>query len=258
MFWLCMCNHRTDFKKPQTQRALQTLRLVHFRSSFAATRRARRSDENTGSWRDALSRRRTAGLSKERVKVSFEKCDQTLSSGQGPPLLCVLQYQSSMVLDHQRTSALIRWWLGVCGAQRLNFHLPLTPASLRRWLTIIAPRDNGRRRAGWICVWGWVRETWASEWKWAAGFFCSAVSSSLLCLAPSRHLKFSPCISSQRDSLCDMICKHHLRLPQEHLTGLSLQTLLLRYNVLLCQEYTQYITLIFLSVWGGGEKWTDV
>lgn len=50
-----------------------------------------------------------------------------------------------------------------------------------------------------------------------------------------------------------MICKHHLRLPQEHLTGLSLQTLLLRYNVLLCQEYTQYITLIFLSVWGGGE-----
>lgn len=180
MFWLCMCDHRTDFKKPQTQRALQTLRLVHFRSSFATTRRARRSDENTGSWRDALSRRRTAGLSKERVKVSFEKCDQTLSSSQGPPLLCVLQYQSSMVLDHQRTSALIHWWLGVCGAQRLNFHLPLTPASLRRWLTIIAPRDNGRRRAGWICVWGGVGKRDMSFWVkmscWVFLFRCLLVS----------------------------------------------------------------------------------
>ena len=47
--------------------------------------------------------------------------------------------------------------------------------------------------------------------------FCSAVSFSLLSLSPSAHLKFSLCVSSKRDSLCDMICKHHPSPTQEDL-----------------------------------------
>lgn len=83
-----------------------------------------------------------------------------------PALLCVLQYQSDMLQDHQRASALICWRLGVCGAQRLTFHLAqnlgFTLASVIRWLTIIAPRENGRA--------GGTRETETSLWVDSAVF----------------------------------------------------------------------------------------
>lgn len=46
-------------------------------------------------------------------------------------------------------------------------------------------------------------------------------------LSPSSHLKFSFCISSKRDSLCDMTHKHQPSVTQEDLTGWYVHTLLL-------------------------------
>lgn len=164
-----------------------------------------------------------------------------------PTLLCALQYQSDTVWDHQRAWALIRWRLCVCAAQRLTFHLAqnlgFTLASVIRWLTIITPWENGGGRRG--------RQRQASEWRvlWAA--VCSLLLFSPYSLSPSAHLKFSPCVSSKRDSLCDMIYKHHPSLTQEDLTGWYMSyrsgvlTLLLHYNVLLYREYINHLHISF-------------
>lgn len=172
-----------------------------------------------------------------------------------PTLLCVLQYQSDMVWAHQRASALICWRLGVCAAQRLTFHLAqnlgFARASVIRWLTIITPRENEREEGG---------QRRASEWRglWAAVY--SVLQSHFLfsaySLSSSPHLKFSLCVSSTRDSLCDMIYKHRPSLTNTrgprwlvhvlHRSGG--QTLLLHCNVLLYWVYMQYIIYIFLFV----------
>lgn len=111
-----------------------------------------------------------------------------------PALLCVLQYQSDMAQDHQRASALICWRLGVCGDQRLTFHLAqnlgFTLASVIRWLTIITPWENGGRGGR-----GWERLAWEGRIRQAAAVLSVLLAGLQIRILSAFHPNMTVCVT---------------------------------------------------------------